>query len=110
MGLGKTLSGVTALGHCSARYRDRDGRSGNRPLRRLQEDQTVSTLKWSRTWPRKHRSENRRAVTAQREMDLHSGMSRRRKKGKYVGMTGTGYRHRAEEPMVTLKHFLPKRR
>lgn len=43
----------------------------------------------------------------QKSCDLHSGMAWRGKKTKYVEMTGPGYRHRAEEPMVTLKHFLP---
>lgn len=63
VGLGKIFFGVTALGHCRAGYRDRDRRSDNRPLRRVQEEKTASTLKWSRTWPGMHRGVDRRAVT-----------------------------------------------
>lgn len=107
MELGKTFFGVNALGHCSAVYRNRDRRRDNRPLRRVQEEKTASILKWGRTWPCMHRGADRRAVTAQRGMDLHSDMTWREKKGKYGGMTGTGSQHRTEEPMVTLKHLLP---
>lgn len=65
MGLRKTFFGVTALEHCSAGYRDRDCRSDNRTLRRVQEEKTASALKWSRTWSGMHRSVDR-AVSARR--------------------------------------------
>lgn len=83
VGLSKTSSEVTALGHCSARFRDSDRRSDDRSLRRLQEENRASTLNWSQTWHCMHKGVNRRALIAQREMDLQSSMTWR---GKRVNM------------------------
>lgn len=65
---------------CSAGYRDRDCRSDNRSLKKVQEEKTASTLKWSRSWPGMYRVVDRRAVTAQIEIDLHNSVTWKKKR------------------------------
>lgn len=75
VGLGQTFLGASALGHCSAERGDRNHRSDKRLWGALREGDSFQ-LKW----PGVLRGGQKSCVTAQRQRDLHSDVTWRRKR------------------------------